>query len=44
LKDEEVKLIVPWSLEEIGDASAISALIEALASVYEIAATISAMI
>ncbi len=30
LKDEEVKLIVPWSLEEIGDASAISALIEAL--------------
>ena len=30
LKDEEVKLIVPWSLEEIGDTSAISALIEAL--------------
>jgi len=30
LKDEEVKLIVPWSLEEIGDTSAISALIGAL--------------
>jgi len=30
LKDEEVKLIVPWSLEEIGDTSAISALVEAL--------------
>jgi hypothetical protein len=30
LKDEQVKLIVPWSLEEIGDTSAISALIEAL--------------
>jgi HEAT repeat protein len=30
LKDEEVHLIVPWSLEEIGDSSAISALIEAL--------------
>jgi HEAT repeat protein len=30
LKDEEVKLIVPWSLEEIGDKSAIPALTEAL--------------
>ena len=30
LKDEEVKLIVPWSLEEIGDTTAISALVEAL--------------
>jgi len=30
LKDEQVKLIVPWSLEEIADTSAISALIEAL--------------
>ncbi len=30
LKDEEVKLVVPWSLEEIGDTSAISALVEAL--------------
>lgn len=30
LKDEEVKLIVPWSLEEIGDKSAIPPLIDAL--------------
>ncbi len=31
LKDEEVNLIVPWSLGEIGDKSAIPPLIEALA-------------
>ena len=31
LKDEEVKLIVPWSLGEIGDKSAIPPLKEALA-------------
>ena len=30
LKDEEVKLVVPWSLGEIGDKSAIPALKEAL--------------
>ena len=30
LKDEDVKFIVPWSLEEIGDKSAIPPLIEAL--------------
>jgi HEAT repeat protein len=30
LKDEEVKLIVPWSLGEIGEKSAIPALKEAL--------------
>jgi len=30
LTDVEVKLIVPWSLEEIGDTSAVSSLIEAL--------------
>ena len=31
LKDEEVNLIVPWSLGEIGDKSAIPPLIETLA-------------
>ena len=31
LKDEEVKLIVPWSLGEIGEKSAIPPLVEALA-------------
>jgi len=30
LKDEEVKEIVPWSLGEIGDKSAIPPLVEAL--------------
>lgn len=30
LKDEEVKLVVPWSLGEIGDKSAIPPLKEAL--------------
>jgi HEAT repeat protein len=30
LKDQEVKEIVPWSLGEIGDKSAIPSLIEAL--------------
>jgi hypothetical protein len=30
LKDEDVKLIVPWSLGEIGEKSAIPALVEAL--------------
>jgi HEAT repeat protein len=30
LKDEEVNLIVPWSLGEIGDKSAIPPLIETL--------------